>query len=40
MMQDGSMHDAGTWGTGLGYALMALFIIVVMGALIRYIFFD
>jgi hypothetical protein len=40
MIRDGAMHEGWTWGTGLGTAILVLFIVVVMAALIKYIFFD
>jgi hypothetical protein len=40
MMQDGVMQDGSTWASGLGTVLLVLFIVAVMVALIRYIFFD
>ncbi len=38
-MHDGMMHDW-MWGMGWGHLIVALLVILVLVALIKYIFFD
>lgn len=34
------MHDHWMWGMGWGHAIAALIVVLVIAALIKYIFFD
>jgi hypothetical protein len=34
------MHDGWMWGMGLGHAVGALIVILVIAALVKYIFYD
>ncbi len=40
MMRDGMMHDGWMWGMGWGHLIVALLVILIIVALIKYIFFD